>query len=64
MQYQTEFYAYPVLDPLPAGVRFPPLILDDSNVFYVNAMESAFSTIETEMISGRNIAKLVSEHIK
>lgn len=58
----TQFYAYPVLHPLPTGQMFPPFILDAAeDIYYVNAMESAFSTIETEMISGKNIARLVCE---
>jgi len=60
----TQFHAYPVLRPLPEGQEFPPLILDqEEDVYYVNAMESAFSTIETEMISGKNIARLVCESL-
>ena len=62
--YQTQFYAYPVLHPVPVDKKFPSILLDEDNVLYVNAMETAFSTIETEMISGKNIARIIAESLK
>lgn len=57
--FQTEFLAYPVLNPIREGLEFPPFVLD-TGIFYVNALESAFSTIETEMMAGLNVAKLAA----
>lgn len=60
----TRFYAYPVLSPIPETQPFPPIVLDESEgIFYVNAMETAFSTIETEMLSGKNVAQLVARSL-
>ncbi len=44
--------------------EFPPIILNTDgkkDLFYANAMEFAFSTMETEALSGRNIALLLSQ---
>ena len=38
--------------------------MHNNSLFYVNALESAFSTIETEIISGRNVAKLVARSLE
>jgi len=53
--WRTVWKAYPVLRPT---VEFPPLVIRP-NLFYVNAMETAFSTMETEVISSRNIVNLL-----
>jgi len=48
--------AYPVLSPQKAV----PIVLA-TNLFYVNSFESFVSTMETETISGKNVAKLVAK---
>jgi len=52
--------AYPILQPTS---RFPAFSLDNKGLFYVNAFESAISCMETEMISGYNIAKLTHNYL-
>jgi len=47
--------AYPVLTPMK---QWPPIILAE-NVYYNNAWESAVSTMETQVLSARNIAQLI-----
>jgi prenylcysteine oxidase/farnesylcysteine lyase len=55
---QTErlaWRAYPVLAPLPL---WPPFRLGHG-LYYVNAMESAVSTMETEALASRNVVNLL-----
>jgi prenylcysteine oxidase / farnesylcysteine lyase len=47
-------YAYPDLSPTNKS-EWHPIELDD-NFYYINSMESIISTIETELISSKNIA--------
>jgi len=61
--FQTQFHAYPVLDPIKRGSSMPKIDIFKGQIFYVNALESVFSTIETEMISGMNVAKLIINSI-
>jgi prenylcysteine oxidase / farnesylcysteine lyase len=56
--HRTAFHAYPVLKPQP----MPTFRLHDG-LFYVNAIESAFSTMETEAIGARNVASLVASYL-
>jgi len=48
--------AYPRLEP--TKVR-PPFVLSDK-LYYLNAMESFFSTMESQSLSGQNIANLLA----
>lgn len=52
---RTPIKAYPKLKPQ----KTVPIILS-KNLFYVNSFESLISTMETEAISGKNVAKLVA----
>lgn len=47
--------AYPVLEPMP---DWPPFQLGPA-LYYINAMESAVSTMETEAIGSRNVVNLL-----
>mmetsp|Transcript_44532 Transcript_44532/g.112209 ORF Transcript_44532/g.112209 Transcript_44532/m.112209 type:complete len:533 (+) Transcript_44532:51-1649(+) len=58
--HRSAFHAYPVLTPTPS---MPTFRLHDG-LFYVNALESAFSTMETEAIGARNVASLVTDYLK
>ncbi|KAI0683527.1 Prenylcysteine lyase-domain-containing protein [Earliella scabrosa] len=56
---RKEWDAYPVLDPT---TEFPPVRLADG-LYYVNAFEPLISTIETEILSARNVVDiLLGEH--
>lgn len=51
-----------------APERFAPLILDYGHLYYVNAFESAASSMETSAVSAENVARLIlsrlsSDHI-
>jgi prenylcysteine oxidase/farnesylcysteine lyase len=52
----VRWEAYPVLRP---GRDLPPFRLAEG-LYWVNAMEFAVSTMETEVVSARNVANLVS----
>lgn len=53
--------AFPVLRPV---AEWPSFVLDE-RLYYVNAMESAVSTMETELMAGRNAVNLlVSDCLK
>jgi prenylcysteine oxidase/farnesylcysteine lyase len=58
IEHKTMIKAYPVLSPQ----KFVPIVLSD-NLFYVNSFESVVSTMETETISGKNVAKLVAKSL-
>jgi prenylcysteine oxidase / farnesylcysteine lyase len=72
--FRKQWSAYPKLRPIrPHGDGaddgasdsyrgFPDIVLH-SGVFYVNAMEYAFSTMETEVIAARNVALLLAEAV-
>eukprot|EP00026_Physarum_polycephalum_P003584 Phypoly_transcript_03597.p2 GENE.Phypoly_transcript_03597~~Phypoly_transcript_03597.p2 ORF type:complete len:256 (-),score=43.04 Phypoly_transcript_03597:59-826(-) len=55
--YKKLIHAYPILRP---PTRFVPFELAEQ-LYYVNAMETAVSTIETETISAKNIARLLAK---
>eukprot|EP01132_Coremiostelium_polycephalum_P004874 gene4874-6080_t len=55
--------AYPVLTPKP-NEKFPPIQIDKKGLYYVNAFEHAVSTMETETIASKNIARLIAKYIK
>ena len=55
-----EWKAYTVLSPMK---EWPPFKIDDG-LFYINAMESAVSAMETEAIAARNIANLTLDFMK
>jgi len=57
---EIPWKAYPMLQPTS---NFPAFSLDNQGLFYVNAFESAISCMETEMISGYNIAKLTRKYL-
>jgi len=54
--YHRVFHAYPVLSPQ----KLVPIRLHN-NLFYVNSMESVVSTMETETISAKNVARLIAK---
>jgi len=54
---QVRWQAYPVLRP---SGDLPPFRLADG-LYWVNAMEFAVSTMETEVVAARNVANLVVE---
>ena len=56
---QIRWEAYPVLRPLG---ELPPFRLADG-LYWVNAMEFAVSTMETEAVAARNVANLVAAHL-
>ena len=51
-------HAYPILRP---PRQFVAINLDGERMYYVNAMESVISTIETQTISAKNIARLLAK---
>lgn len=55
-----EWKAYTVLSPMK---EWPPFKIDEG-FFYINAMESAVSAMETESIAARNIANLTLDFMK
>jgi prenylcysteine oxidase/farnesylcysteine lyase len=57
--YHTWQGAYPALVPLH---RWPPLILDTDGLYYLNAMETPFSVMETEIVSAKNIVNLLKKN--
>jgi prenylcysteine oxidase/farnesylcysteine lyase len=56
---EIRWEAYPVLRPLN---ELPPFRLADG-VYWVNAMELAVSTMETEAVAARNVANLVAAEL-
>jgi prenylcysteine oxidase/farnesylcysteine lyase len=56
---QVRWDAYPVLRP---GADLPPFRLADG-LYWVNAMEFAVSTMETEAVAARNVANLIVEQL-
>ncbi|KYQ93783.1 hypothetical protein DLAC_05176 [Tieghemostelium lacteum] len=60
VHFQHVWSAYPILTPTD---KFPPINID-SGIFYVNSFEHAVSTMETETLSAKNIAKLIAKAIK
>ncbi|MCP4040003.1 MAG: FAD-dependent oxidoreductase [bacterium] len=56
---QIRWEAYPVLRP---SGDLPPFRLDDG-FYWVNAMEFAVSTMETETVAARNVANLVAARL-
>eukprot|EP00252_Welwitschia_mirabilis_P008824 TRINITY_DN21028_c0_g1_i1.p1 TRINITY_DN21028_c0_g1~~TRINITY_DN21028_c0_g1_i1.p1 ORF type:complete len:487 (+),score=50.16 TRINITY_DN21028_c0_g1_i1:243-1703(+) len=53
---QIDWAAYPHYK---APEEFAPLLLDDSNLYYINAFENAASTMETSAVSAENVARLI-----
>lgn len=60
--FQHKWNAYPQLVPLTAETILP-FHLSDS-FYYVNAMEFAFSVMESESLGGQNVAQLIVEEHK
>jgi prenylcysteine oxidase/farnesylcysteine lyase len=56
---QVVWDAYPVLTP---AASWPSFILDQG-IYYVNAMESAISTMETEVVGSKNVVNLLLKDI-
>lgn len=46
-----------------APERFAPLILDYGHLYYVNAFESAASSMETSTVSAENVARLILSRV-
>lgn len=57
--YQKHWKAYPIMNPIR---KFPPIVLH-KNIYYVNAMEPALATMETETVSSKNIVKLIEKSL-
>ncbi|XP_075660291.1 farnesylcysteine lyase [Castanea sativa] len=53
---RIDWGAYPHYN---APEEFAPFILDDRNLYYVNAFENAASTMETSAVAAENIARLI-----
>jgi prenylcysteine oxidase / farnesylcysteine lyase len=56
-----EWDSYPVLEPWAEGDEGLSFKLDDG-VFHVNAFEAAFSTMESEIVSARNVVELLKRN--
>jgi hypothetical protein len=54
-----EWDSYPKLNNVP----FPKVKLDN-RLYYLNAWENALSTMESEMLSGRNICNLIKKDVE
>lgn len=59
-QTHQEWKAYTVLSPM---TEWPPFKINEG-LFYINAMESAVSAMETETVAARNVANLTLEYMK
>ncbi|ORZ16214.1 Prenylcysteine lyase-domain-containing protein [Absidia repens] len=69
--YRKSWQAFPKLLPVPNhstenGNDWPPVILHDfdttgGGLFYANAFENVISTMETQTLMGKNIARLIHE---
>lgn len=57
---RLSWKAYPILRPAP---KWPPFVLHPG-LYYVNAMESAVSTMETEIIASRNVVTLLANDLR
>lgn len=55
-----EWKAYTVLSPMK---EWPPFKINEG-LYYINAMESAVSAMETQAVAARNVANLCIEHIE
>ena len=55
----VSWRAYPVLKP---AAQWPPFRIAQG-LYYVNAMESAVSTMETEVVASRNVVQLLARDI-
>lgn len=42
--------------------KYPPIKID-RHIYYVNSMEPIISTMETEVLSGRNVARLIFDDL-
>jgi prenylcysteine oxidase / farnesylcysteine lyase len=58
-KFKHSFLAYPMLTTMKEN-QIQPAKLDD-NLYYVNSMESVISTMETEMISSKNVAMILAK---
>jgi hypothetical protein len=52
--------AYPKLT---VGIAEPPVILAE-RLLYINAFESAISTIETQALASKNVVKILRKQMK
>lgn len=55
-----EWYAYPHYNP---PEQFPPFVLDDGGLLYINCIEKAASALEMSAIGAKNVALLTKEYI-
>ena len=51
---------YPHYDP---PEQFPPFVLDNGGLFYINCIEKAASALEMSAIGAKNVALLTKEYI-
>lgn len=58
--FRKEWDAYPVYN---LTSEFPSFVIDD-NFYYLNALERAFTAMETEIIAARNVVNLLLSKIK
>eukprot|EP01080_Neovahlkampfia_damariscottae_P008818 gene8818-768_t len=58
-KFKHWFYAYPMLKPISKDEIQPSKL--DENLYYINSMEAVVSTMETEMLSSKNIALLLAK---
>jgi prenylcysteine oxidase/farnesylcysteine lyase len=56
---RVSWHAYPVLKPT---AQWPPFRIAHG-LYYANAMESAVSTMETEVVASRNVVQLLAQDI-
>jgi hypothetical protein len=60
VEFRTWHYAYPIYAPPQTPERWHPIQVSDG-IYYINAFESIISTIETELISSKNVALLLAK---
>ena len=56
---RISWRAYPVLNPT---AEWPAFRLQ-RGLYYINAMESAVSTMETEVVASRNVVQLLAQEM-
>eukprot|EP01133_Synstelium_polycarpum_P016690 gene16690-19841_t len=59
-QLKHAWQAYPVLTPTS---EFPRIVIDEG-LYYINAFEHSVSTMETETLASKNVAKLIAKASK
>jgi len=53
-------YTFPVLEPLGSGQAYQPIVLAD-NLLYISGVESVSTAMECSVLSGRNVAQIISK---